>query len=106
MVVARASYQSVTRFGRVQDLAACGDRVAVRLAAVASPEVQYRVSLEAQSDDPGDQSGHIGEREPFRAALGQERAERVIEPTRCRGGPDRVVGRNGESGGARVTVAP
>ncbi len=31
-----------------------------RVAVAASPEVQYRVSLQAQSGDPGDQPGHIG----------------------------------------------
>ena len=60
---------------------ACGGCVAARLAVAASPEVQYRISLQTQSDDPGDQPGHVGKREPFRTALSQVRAERVIEPT-------------------------
>ena len=59
---------------------ACTSYITARLAVVASPEVQYRVSLQTQSDDPGDQPGHIGKRDPFRTALGQVSAERVIEP--------------------------
>ena len=83
---------------------ACGGRVAARLAVVAAPEVPYRVSLQAQSGDPGDQPGRIGKREPFGAALGQVRAERVIEPARCRSGPGSVAGQGGERGRARVAA--
>ena len=83
---------------------ACGGHVAALLAVAASPQVQYRVSLQAQSDDPGDQPGHIGKREWFRAVLGEVRAERVIEPARCRSGPGRVAGQSGECGRARVAA--
>ncbi len=83
---------------------ACSRHVAARLAVVASPEVQYRVSLQTQSGDPGDQPGHIGKREPFRTALGQVRAERVIEPARCRSGPGSVAGQSGECGRAWVAA--
>jgi hypothetical protein len=81
---------------------ACGGRIAARMA-VASPDVQYRVGLQTQSDDPGDQPGHIGKREPFRTALGQVRAERVIQPARCRSGPGSVAG---QGGGAGVLRSP
>ena len=74
------------------------------LGRVAPPQVQYRVSLQAQSGDPGDQPGHIGQREPFRTTLGQVRAERVIEPARCRSGPGSVAGQSGGRGRARVAA--
>src|SRR4029077_3989881 len=88
---------------RTQNLTACGGHIAARLA-VASPEVQYRVGLQTQSDDPGDQPGHIGKREPFRTALGQVCAEGVIEPARCRCGPGSVAGQSGDCGPAWVAA--
>ena len=75
---------------------ACGGHVAARLAVVASPEVQYRISLQTQSDNSGYQPGHIGKRKPFRTALGQVGAECVIESARCRSGPGSVAGQSGE----------
>ncbi|HYB48172.1 MAG TPA: hypothetical protein VED20_12555 [Streptosporangiaceae bacterium] len=89
-------------FSGAEYLMAGGAHVAARWAVVASPQVQDRVSLQAQSGDPGGQPGHVGQRHPFRAALGQVRAERVIEPARCGRGPGRVAGRSGERGRARV----
>ena len=57
-------------FGRAQDLLARGGRVAVRRAVAGWPQVQYRVRLQAQPGDPGDQAGHVGQRDALGTAGG------------------------------------
>ena len=79
--------------GSAEDLAAGSAPVAGLLAFVALPQIHDGISGQAKGRDSRDQPGHLGQRDGLGAALGQVRAERVIQPPGCRIGAGRVLGR-------------